>query len=88
MYALGPTYNEFDYNDHPAKANKFYASQECIPVRCVPPARYRTGEGGLPDRPPWTETLPGQRPSWINTLPQTETPLDRDFPPEQNHRQV
>ena len=25
MYTVGPTYNEFDYNDHLAKANKFYA---------------------------------------------------------------
>ena len=48
-----------------------FTKQECIPVGCVPPARYRTGglcHGDPPDRdPPWTET------------PQTETPLDRDL---------
>ena len=62
--------------------------QECIPVGCVPPTRYRTTgsmSGGLPgqrppdrdplDRePPWTDT------PWIET-PQTKTPLQR--PPRQ-----
>ena len=48
--------------------------QECIPVRCVPPARYRTG--GLHDRDP-----PGQRPPWTETHLDRD-PLDRD-PPRQ-----
>ena len=55
------------------KAMKPLSQQECIPVGCVPSARYRTG-GSL--SPLWTENPPGQRPS-----PQTETPADRDLPP-------
>ena len=50
--------------------------QECIPVGCVLPARYRTG--GLLDRDrPWTET------------PLERLPLDRDPPLGQRppHRQ-
>ena len=52
--------------------------QECIPVGCVPPACYCTAGGGLPgQRPPWTPL--GQRTPW------TETPLDRDYPPDRDH---
>ena len=66
--------------------------QECIPVGCVPPARYHTGvsQGDLPDRdphgqrPPWKET-PRQRPLPDRDPSQTETPhgqrpLKRDPP--------
>ena len=49
----------------------FAGEQECIPVGCVPPARYRMGV--LPNRDPWTET-----PLLQTESPQTETPLDRD----------
>ena len=45
--------------------DKFIPKLECIPLGCVPPARYRTG--GLPDRDP-----PGQSP------PPTETPRGSD----------
>ena len=53
--------------------------QECIPVRCVPPARYRTG--GLHDRDP-----PGQRPPWTETHLDRD-PLDRDPPRQRPPRQ-
>ena len=49
---------------------KHLHQQECIPVGCVPPARYRMARVSL------TETPPGQSrdPLW------TEIPLDRDPP--------
>ena len=48
---------------------KKFAKQECVPVGCVQPARYRTG--GLADRDP-----PGQR-----SPPRTETPSGQRPPP-------
>ena len=57
--------------------------QECIPVGCVPSARYRTGVSLTttpPDRDPSPETPLDKDPSWTETPPQTETPLDRDPP--------
>ena len=59
--------------------------QECIPVGCVPPARYRMG-GSPCQRPPWTETpwteIPQTETSWTETpwteTPQTETSWDGD----------
>ena len=64
--------------------------QKCIPVGCLPPARYRTGGLCLPYRDsPWTETSLdrdplGQRPPimWPLVHGGTETPC------EQNHRHV
>ena len=56
-------------------AKKVFIKQECIAVRCVPPARYRGGSlpdrDPPPDRPPWTETSPLDRdlPLWTETLP-------------------
>ena len=41
--------------------HEHFQQKECIPVRCVPPARNCTVVGSLPDRdPPWTgvKTLP------------------------------
>ena len=65
--------------------------QECIPVGCVPPARYHTGvsQGDLPDRdphgqrPPWKETprqrpLPDRDPSKTETPPRQRPLPDRD----------
>ena len=56
--------------------------QECIPVGCVPPARYCMG--GSPWQRPPGHRSPRQRPSWTETpwteTPWTENPLDRDPP--------
>ena len=49
---------------------------ECIPVGCVPPARYRMG--GYPNKDPLDRDPPGQRPPG-------QSPLDRD-PPGQRPR--
>ena len=76
--------NNLNWHEH---IGHFKIKRECIPVGCVPPARYRTG--GLSNRDPldrdplgrdpldrdpspWTRTPPsGQRP------PGTETPRQR-----------
>ena len=65
-----------------------YVLQECMPVRCIPPALYRRGS-------PWQKLSSGQRPPWTETPAdrgdldrdpsldrdtQNETPLDRDIP--------
>ena len=57
-----------------------------IPIGCILPALYCTG--GLPDRPPWTETPwtespPRQRPPSGQRAPPERDPLDRDPPPGQ-----
>ena len=54
-------------------SNELKKKQECIPVGCVPPTRYRT-ETPLDRNPP-----PGRD-------PQTETPLDRDPPGQRPSR--
>ena len=54
------------------------SKQECIPIGCVPPARYRTWKSPPGQRPPspWTETPWTETP--LDRNPQTETLLDRD----------
>ena len=64
--------------------------QECIPVWCVPPTRYRTGvsmtETTL-DRDPWTETPSTENLLWTETpqRPLDRDPLDRDPPGQRTH---
>ena len=72
----------FHRTDGKIQTDNDLKKQECIPVGCVPPARYRTGVSLTETPPPgqrphsWTETPPGQRTSWTET-PRTETPLDK-----------
>ena len=67
---------------HPA-GNKAICTykQECIPVGCVPPTRYRTG-GGLPNRNPPLDRDPPVRDPRSETplLDKDPTPVDRETP--------
>ena len=63
---------------------KKYATQESIPVGCVPPAlQERRGSRPPGQRSCWSET-PWTETSWIKTpwtgTPLERDPLDRDFP--------
>ena len=72
--------------------SRIYIQQKCIPVGCVPPARYHTGRVSMTQtqiqtETPWTETQLDRDPhdrdcSWTETPhgqrpPWTETPPDR-----------
>ena len=50
-----------------------HKEQECIPVGCVPSACWAYPVGGLPNLPPWMQTI------WIYTS-WMQTPLDADSP--------
>ena len=81
--------NNLNWHEH---IGHFKIKRECIPVGCVPPARYRTGGLSNRDPPgqrpsgqrPSGQRPPGQRPLPLDTDPSlwTETPRDRDPPTE------
>ena len=80
---------------------KIYVKQECIPVECIPPARYFMWVS-ITETPPEEDspnrTPPRQRPLLGREPSDWDPPLDRDPPPpswtetetpgEQNQRQV
>ena len=53
------------------RLSKIIFIKECIPVGCVPPARYRTGEGvSLTETPPWPRPPPRTNSqTGVKTLP-------------------
>ena len=72
--------------NHPhQKRNKNFLKKpkQCIPVGCIPPARYRTV---VSENPPWTDNPPGQRPRPDrdqldrDPYPRQRPTLDRDLP--------